>query len=189
MARQVDARRRDVLLADATAVLARRGVVDTSLRTLAAEMGTSARMLIYYFGSKDALILAVLARQQRGFAPEPEPTSSLDELRKYLLADWESLTRGEKQTGVRIVEQVFGAACAQDSPYARYTADTFDRLIEALARRLVAVGIPDELSAFRAGVVVAALQGLLMRYFTATDGRTADEAFRRLIDDVALAPY
>jgi hypothetical protein len=37
-------------------VLARTGLVDTSLRSLAAEMGTSARMLVYYFGSDEFLL-------------------------------------------------------------------------------------------------------------------------------------
>jgi AcrR family transcriptional regulator len=57
VARPIDHDKRDALLAEAAAVLARRGVVDTSLRALAAEMGTSARMLIFYFGSKENLIL------------------------------------------------------------------------------------------------------------------------------------
>jgi AcrR family transcriptional regulator len=52
-------RRRDKceqLVDQAAAVLARRGVVDTSLRSLAAELGTSARTLVYWFGSKDDLL-------------------------------------------------------------------------------------------------------------------------------------
>ena len=42
-----DEQKREQLLDQAAAVLARRGVVDTSLRSLAAELGTSARMLVY----------------------------------------------------------------------------------------------------------------------------------------------
>jgi AcrR family transcriptional regulator len=61
--RPVDHVKREELLASAAAILARTGVVDTSLRSLAAEMGTSARMLVYYFGSKEHLILEVMHRQ------------------------------------------------------------------------------------------------------------------------------
>ena len=42
-----DEQKREQLLDQAAAVLARRGVVDTSLRSVAAELGTSARMLVY----------------------------------------------------------------------------------------------------------------------------------------------
>jgi AcrR family transcriptional regulator len=61
--------KREKLLVAAGSVLARTGVTDTSLRTLAAEMGTSARMLVYYFGSKEQLILEVMNRQQRAAIP------------------------------------------------------------------------------------------------------------------------
>src|SRR5207244_4387925 len=98
--------------------------------SLAAEMGTSARMLIYYFASKEKLILEVLAHEQRQFAPDPEVSSSMADLRAYILADWHSITRGERRVSVRILEQVFGAACAQNSPYAAYTAQTLAQLIQ-----------------------------------------------------------
>jgi AcrR family transcriptional regulator len=70
--RPIDHAKREELLAAAGSVLARTGVTDTSLRTLAAEMGTSARMLVYYFGSKERLILDVMNRQQRAAIPETD---------------------------------------------------------------------------------------------------------------------
>jgi AcrR family transcriptional regulator len=42
------------------------GVGDTSLRALAAEIGTSHRMLIYHFGSREGLLTAVVARVEAG---------------------------------------------------------------------------------------------------------------------------
>jgi methylphosphotriester-DNA--protein-cysteine methyltransferase len=63
--RSMDLAKREELLAAAGAVLARTGLAETSLRSLAAEMGTSARMLVYYFGSKEHLTLEVMNRQQR----------------------------------------------------------------------------------------------------------------------------
>jgi AcrR family transcriptional regulator len=51
---------RDALLAGAIGHFAERGVGDTSLRALAEAIGTSHRMLIYHFGSRDGLLAAVL---------------------------------------------------------------------------------------------------------------------------------
>jgi AcrR family transcriptional regulator len=51
---------RGELLAKVVAWFAEHGVGDTSLRTLATGIGTSHRMLIYHFGSRDGLLAAVV---------------------------------------------------------------------------------------------------------------------------------
>ncbi|MFI1461312.1 TetR/AcrR family transcriptional regulator [Nocardia carnea] len=189
MAGRPDSKKREMMLNQACEILSRSGVVDTSLRSLAAQMGTSGRMLIYYFGSKEKLILEVIEHEQRRAAPDPGVSSSAADLRAYILADWDSITRGEKHVSVRILEQVFGAACAQESPYAHYTAQTLDRLIGNFEARLVAIGMPGDIAATRAVVGLTALQGYLMRYFTAADPAAVDRDFLRFVDDVILAPF
>jgi AcrR family transcriptional regulator len=52
--------KREELAEQATDYALDNGLIGLSLRPLAAAMGTSDRMLIYHFGSKDALIAAVL---------------------------------------------------------------------------------------------------------------------------------
>ncbi|MGO2519468.1 MAG: TetR/AcrR family transcriptional regulator [Microbacterium sp.] len=56
---------RDYLLQRATSHLAQHGIGDASLRTIATALGTSHRMLIYHFGSRDGLLAAVVERLQR----------------------------------------------------------------------------------------------------------------------------
>jgi AcrR family transcriptional regulator len=51
---------RDALLAGAVEHVLRHGVATLSLRPLAAALGTSDRMLLYWFGSRDRLLTAVL---------------------------------------------------------------------------------------------------------------------------------
>lgn len=51
--------RRDVLLAAATDYALSAGLVGLSLRPVAAAVGTSDRMLIYHFGTRDALVSAI----------------------------------------------------------------------------------------------------------------------------------
>ncbi|GIJ31429.1 TetR/AcrR family transcriptional regulator [Verrucosispora sp. WMMD703] len=50
----------EALLRRVIAYFAANGVGDTSLRTLAAEIGTSHRMLIYHFGSREGLLTAMV---------------------------------------------------------------------------------------------------------------------------------
>lgn len=62
-----DAQPREVLLANLIAHLAAHGLGDTSLRSLASGVGTSHRMLIYHFGSREGVLAAVvdvMARRQ-----------------------------------------------------------------------------------------------------------------------------
>src|ERR1043165_9913408 len=55
---------RDRLLQSCLTYFLRHGVANLSLRPLAAAVGTSARMLLHYFGSKEALIAEVMGRMQ-----------------------------------------------------------------------------------------------------------------------------
>ena len=56
---------REDLLAKALTWFARNGVGDTSLRALAADLGTSHRMLLYHFGSREGLLTAVVEAVER----------------------------------------------------------------------------------------------------------------------------
>ena len=57
--------RRDELLSAAIDYLASKGVADLSLRPLASAIGTSPRLLIFHFKSKDSLLEAVMGELQR----------------------------------------------------------------------------------------------------------------------------
>ncbi len=155
MPRPIDHAKREQLVAHATEVLARTGIIDTSLRSLAAEMGTSARMLVYYFGSKEQLILAVMKGSQAQNVPEPVLYSTREELRQWCLDDWQHITRGGGRSRLRILEQVFGAACGQNSPYARYTAETLAQLTHNAQRRMEAIGMPAAVAETRARLALA----------------------------------
>jgi AcrR family transcriptional regulator len=57
---------REALLARAIGHFAEHGVGDTSLRALAEAIGTSHRMLIYHFGSREGLLAAVVDTVEQG---------------------------------------------------------------------------------------------------------------------------
>lgn len=192
VARQIDRRKREALLAEATTVLARTGIVDTSLRTLATEMGTTGRMLIYYFGSKEQLILDVLSRQQRAAIPETDEVEhpvSIAAHREWCFEDWHACTRGERSETLRIVLQVFGAACGLDSPYRTYTWDTLSLLTRNSRARLEALGMPSYVAETRSRIALAAFQGFIIEFFTADDPSYVDETFARFVDELLLAPF
>lgn len=190
--RAIDQVKREQLLTDAASVFARTGVVDTSLRTLATELGTSARMLVYYFGTKDQLVLEVLNRQQRQAIPETDDVelpASVAAHRRWCFDDWHACTRGERSESLRVVLQVFGAACGRDSPYREYTWDTLSLLTRNSRARLVALGMSDHVAETRSRIALAAFQGFIIEFFTADDPGYVDDTFRRFVDEFLLAPF
>jgi AcrR family transcriptional regulator len=73
--------RREELLDQVTDHVLEHGLIGLTLRPLAAAIGTSDRMLIYHFGSRDALVSAVVDRATARAIREvealpPAPTSS-----------------------------------------------------------------------------------------------------------------
>ena len=65
--------RRAELVEGALDHVLRTGLVGLSLRPLAAALGTSDRMLIYHFGSKERLVGEVLAHAQQRLAQSVAP--------------------------------------------------------------------------------------------------------------------
>jgi len=96
-------RARDELLRRVTAVVAREGLGDRSLRDVAAQAGTSHRMLLYHFGSRAGLVAAIVAQmeadQVRLLRELATGTESPQDLIRAL---WEELTRPEVLPFVRL---------------------------------------------------------------------------------------
>ncbi|MDN5745286.1 MAG: TetR/AcrR family transcriptional regulator [Nocardioidaceae bacterium] len=187
MARSKDLARREALLDEAASVLARKGMLDTSLRALAEEMGTTARMLIYYFGSKDQMILAVLDRERHS-ETQHAPARSLVELRDVILADWDDMVDGSRARGVRILVQVYGSACAPESDFSEYTNLTMSSLISNLEETLTRLEIPSEEAKVRAEILVGAIQGFIIRLCTTEDSAVLRRSYASLADFVTRPP-
>lgn len=62
MSRTADEARRAELLDRAVDYVCRHGLADLSLRPLAKAVGSSPRVLLYYFGSKEALVVEIVRR-------------------------------------------------------------------------------------------------------------------------------
>ncbi|WP_234339645.1 MULTISPECIES: TetR/AcrR family transcriptional regulator [Streptomyces] len=65
MPRPPDPAKRRALLDHVRAYVMRNGLTDLSLRPLAQSLGTSDRMLLYYFGTKERMVAEALALYER----------------------------------------------------------------------------------------------------------------------------
>lgn len=83
----VEAIRREQIVAAALAVLARRGFEGATMRDIAAEAGASTGMVTYHFASKEDVLAAALAAVAAGFAAAVDAAvAGVDDPRAALLA-------------------------------------------------------------------------------------------------------
>jgi AcrR family transcriptional regulator len=180
---------RSRLLAAAVDYLQRRGLGDLSLRELAAAIGTSHRMLIYHFGSKEGLLVAVVhaveAEQREflaGLAADPAigPVEAMQVM-------WRRIADPSLWPSERLFFEIYGQAL-QGRPGTEGFLDRItDDWIELAAEYSVQLGAPRETARDDARLSVAVGRGLLLELVATGDRAAADRAFGRFIDLARIA--
>ena len=162
MARPVDPTRRHDVLARAADYVLERGLAGLSLRPLAKALGTSPRMLLYDFGSKEQLVQDVLAEIRR------REVTLLEAEVRTLEDVWAWIAAPERESFLRLFFEVYvgGLGKGEAEPLVR---DWLDFLRTSWHPPV------DEATAT---LMVAVVRGLLLdRLATGDRGRT-DEALR-----------
>ena len=181
MARPLDHAKRADLLAGVVEYIATHGLGDLSLRPLAVELGTSSRMLIHYFNTKEELLVQALTTQRPDIAAVFADVSDASELRERLSEFCSVNIAGEATTSVRVLLQVLGAACAPGSVYGEYANAAIATFIGTLAdalRRIESIDDPEAV----ATLLVSGLRGIIQDRLITGDVDRTDRAARRLID-------
>jgi len=174
---------RERLLAAAMDHVAQHGVGDLSLRGLAAALGTSHRMLIYHFGSREGLLIEVIRaveEQQRAAAAEAlrdADAPSADTMRQM----WQRIADPALWPNERLFFEVYAQAL-QGSPHAQPLLDGIvDDWVEPLAEIAVAQGRPEAEARAEARLGVAVVRGLLLDLLATGDREAVDAAMERYI--------
>jgi AcrR family transcriptional regulator len=182
MARPLDHAKRADLLAGVVEYIAEHGLGDLSLRPLAAELGTSSRMLIHYFNTKEELLVQALTTQRPDIGAVFAGVSDAAGLRARLHEFSSVNIAGEATTSVRVLLQVLGAACAPRGPYAEYANAAIATFIGTLADALRTIRIDDPEAI--ATLLVSGLRGIIQDRLITGDVDRTDRAARRLIDQI-----
>jgi AcrR family transcriptional regulator len=169
--------RRDELVDKALGYLLQNGVAGLSLRPLAKDIGTSARLLVYHFESKDGLIAAVMgevqARMRRSFAElqaPPTPRQAAGALQAF----WAWIIRPQNLPYLRLLLEVQVLAIQQPSRYASYLEGTSSGWLDLIERSLP----PLKARRAVATLCVAVVDGLLLECLSTGDRRRTTEALR-----------
>ena len=121
MARRPDLDRRRELLDTVIGVFAAGGVGGRSLREIADAAGTSHRMLLHHFGSRDELLLAVVEEVEHRQAGTLDAVP--DDAAAAFLTMWAALARPELRPFERLFFECYARGCQGEQP--------FDRLVPA----------------------------------------------------------
>jgi AcrR family transcriptional regulator len=175
---------RDRLLHDAIAYVAEHGLADLSLRRLAAAIGTSHRMLIYHFGSKEGLVVAVIRaveEQQRARLAELEldPSLSPGEMARRM---WEHLSDPALWPNERLFFEMYGHALQARAPgSADFLRDIVESWLEPIAAIRATQGMTPEAARAQARLDLAMTRGLLLDLLATGDRAGADAAVEQAI--------
>ncbi|WP_278261754.1 TetR/AcrR family transcriptional regulator [Nocardia sp. AG03] len=181
MARPLDHRKRADLLAGVVAYIAAHGLAELSLRPLAAALGTSSRMLIHYFGTKEELLVQALATQRPDLTAVFDDVTEPAQLRERLIAFCELNLVGAESDSVRVLLQVIGAACAPDSPYQDYAHGAIAVFVAELAAALRRTGLAVDPEVV-ATLLVSGLRGIIQDYLITGDRDRTQRAARTLVE-------
>lgn len=178
------------LLRAAMAHVAANGFTDVSLRELAAAIGTSHRMLIYHFGSKEGLMRAIVEEvehQQRDFFARSVADLNLPP-REAALAMWRRVADPALANNVRLFYELYGQALQGRPGTEGFLARTVESWVEPLTEYAVRHGAPRATARAEARLGVAVIRGLLLDLVATGQRAAVDAAFQRYLAMAAPPP-
>jgi AcrR family transcriptional regulator len=175
------------LLAAVVTVALTGGISDKSLRAIAEAAGTSHRMLIHHFGSRERLLVDVIREveeRQRTVLAEmvADPGDPDEEPAAREMRMWQHLRSPELAPQERLFFEVYGQAL-QGRAWARPLLDGIvENWLGPVAGMLEAAGIDPETARTAARLWVAVGRGLLLDVLATGDNDEVDAAMRFFAD-------
>lgn len=174
---------RATLLDAAVEFAAGHGLGDVSLRQMAAALGTSHRMLIYHFGSKEGLLVEVVneveRRQRESVAAlgENERLSPAETVRRM----WRTLADSSLWPFERLFFEVYGGALQGRPHMTNFLDGIVDSWLQPATALGVRMGLPKRDAKAWARLGLAVTRGLLLDLLATGDRRGCDDAMERFI--------
>jgi AcrR family transcriptional regulator len=163
-----------------------KGIVDLSLREIAAAIGTSHRMLIYHFGSRQGLLVAVVReveRRQRKMIPWESFTA--DDAH----CTWERLIDPSLRTQERLFFEIYAHALLGRPGTEGFLEEALEGWMAPIVDSLTNSGMEHDEARAVARLGVAVTRGLLLDLLATGDSAgvtRAYELFTSLLEQVSI---
>jgi AcrR family transcriptional regulator len=174
MPRPADDRRRRELLDALIEAFSSGGIGTRSLREVADAIGTSHRMLLHYFGSREELLLGIVEeveqRQQALLTDMP------DDPAEAFAAMWADLRRPELRPFERLFFECYARAAQGEVPFTRLLPNAIETWLAAVDAQ---AGGAADVAMARLGLAVT--RGLLLDLVATDDDTGVDRAAMRFV--------
>jgi AcrR family transcriptional regulator len=174
-------RREDLLDLVTDHVLAE-GLIGLTLRPVAAAIGTSDRMLLYHFKSRDELVTAVVARSSDRMVAAVNALEPADGVRAGVNRLWQAFLATPLHECMDVYCQAAATGLIGAEPYLSVVRESNDRWSDALEAYLVRCGAPRE----RVARIVTLVDSSLFGFHLDLTTDKPDELIRG-VDDLAVA--
>jgi AcrR family transcriptional regulator len=152
------------------------GLGDSSLRAIAAQLGTSHRMLIYHFGSAERFWDAVMARTRKRDRRALSEAAASGEV-PLLEATWASLSSARNLPFARLMFETYGRALRDRKRFQPFLSQVVDGWIESVSDALEQqFRVGPQRARVEARLRLAVLRGLLLDLLTTGDREGTTEA-------------
>jgi AcrR family transcriptional regulator len=184
--------RREDLAGGALAYVLEHGLIGLSLRPLAAALGTSDRMLIYHFGSKEGLITDVVALANQQLAasltavdPATVPIGNAGDLVRHV---WQALTDSPSAGAMRLYLEMCVLSARDPARWSAAQRQIRGPWLDLIREVLGDLGTPAARIAPLADLVLDTFDGLLLDRLIGTDPARTDAAAAAFADLLARGP-
>ena len=176
---------RDRLLAHAVAIAMLGGIADLSLRELAAAIGTSHRMLLYHFGSREGLLAAVtLAVEEAERATLRDAGAiSADDARRF----WDRYRDPALWPQERLFFELYVHALRRRPGTEGFLEHVVTGWLEPLTAAIVQGGTDPQMAPAAARLSMAVTRGLLLDLLATRDTEGVTAAFELFVQLGAAA--
>lgn len=174
--------RQEELLDEVTDHVLEHGLIGLTLRPLAAAIGTSDRMLIYHFGSRDALVSAVVAHSTRRSTAIVAALPAAPSVRAAVNRLWKAYQAEPLRSLLTLYCQAAASGLIGEEPYLSDARESNAVWVSVLSDYLVRSGAPPRRVARIVTLVDSALFGFQMDLTTDRPDELA-----RGVDDLAVA--
>jgi AcrR family transcriptional regulator len=161
------------------------GIADLSLRELATAIGTSHRMLIYHFGSREGLLVAVaqaVEEMQRATVFGSGAGVSPSDARAF----WKRISSPKMWPQERLFFELYVHALLGRPGTEGFLDDDIESWIAPIVQAAVEAGVDERAARADARLSVAVVRGLLLDLLATGDRKGVTEAFDRYLGQIRV---
>lgn len=175
MSRPVNNRRPAELEDAVIDYLMKHGIAGLSLRPLAKAVGSSPRVLLYYFGSKEKMVTRVIdairGRQRAAFDKIKGATFF-----EACQGVWKEMSATASEPFFRLYFEVYGLALRHPNRYKTFLHATVQDWLDLIAVDLRSEGLKQSDARILASVILAGLRGFMLDFCATHDHHRIDRA-------------